>query len=162
MVAVKLSSFHRVRWLAVAVSALVSLGGCPTGSNNNANANANANTNTNGNSNSNSNANSNANDNTSGGTTADVDIQAFAFDPKELHIKPNTTVRWTNKDSFDHTVTSGNPGDSNAGSVFSSGTLGANQTFSHTFTAVGEFIYFCEIHGPSMATMRGAKVIVEQ
>jgi plastocyanin len=46
-------------------------------------------------------------------------------------------------------VTSGSPGDNNAGSAFDSGYLGPNRAFSHVFDKAGEFDYYCAIH-PNM------------
>lgn len=40
-----------------------------------------------------------------GNGTMDVRIADYAFEPDELHIRPGTTVRWTNEDPVVHTVT---------------------------------------------------------
>lgn len=37
--------------------------------------------------------------------TVDVRIANYSFQPDELHIRPGTTVRWTNQDPAVHTVT---------------------------------------------------------
>lgn len=71
--------------------------------------------------------------------TVDVSIADFAFDPAEVTIAVGTTVRWTNLDIIPHTSTS-NDG------LWDSGILGAGGTFLFTFTAVGEYGYFCAIH----------------
>jgi plastocyanin len=112
-----------------------------------------------GNTNANGNQNLNAN---AGGQTFDVTISDFAFTPKSVTVHVGDTVVWTNDQiGVPHTVTSGNPGDADAGAVFDSGTLASGATFTHTFTETGTFTYFCEIHGATMATMRDATVIVE-
>jgi predicted lipoprotein with Yx(FWY)xxD motif len=81
--------------------------------------------------------------------TVQVTIQNAAFSPQTITVAPGTTVIWTNKDSFDHTVTS----DTNAWP--DSGNLATNRTFSHTFANAGTYTYHCAIH-PYMT----AKVIV--
>jgi len=73
------------------------------------------------------------------GETVQVAIDNFAFSPKELTIKPGTTVLWTNKDDIPHTVTS----DSNA---FASPLLDTNQNFRFAFPSSGNFAYFCKLH----------------
>jgi hypothetical protein len=47
-----------------------------------------------------------------------------------------------------HTVTSGSPSASDAGSVFNSGIMPAtaNSFFQYTFNKAGDFLYHCEIH----------------
>jgi predicted lipoprotein with Yx(FWY)xxD motif len=81
--------------------------------------------------------------------TIQVTIQNFAFSPQTITVAPGTTVIWTNKDNFDHTVTS------DTGAWPDSGNLATNHTFSHTFTKAGTYPYHCAIHS-SMT----AKVIV--
>jgi plastocyanin len=75
----------------------------------------------------------------SSGDTFQAAIDNFAFTPKELKVKPGTTVRWTNKDDIPHTVTS----DSKA---FDSPVLDTNQGFQFTFANAGTFPYFCKLH----------------
>lgn len=58
-------------------------------------------------------------------------------------IEVGDTVEWTWMDALPHTVSS----DNDAAEFFESGTItGMGQTFSHTFTVVGENGYECEIH----------------
>jgi len=90
----------------------------------------------------------------------DVAISGLAFAPKEVTIRVNETVRWTNDDGVLHTVTSGNPGAADAGSQFNSGLIAPGGTFEWQFDAVGEYVYFCTQHA-SMPAMRDAKVIVQ-
>lgn len=136
----------------------------------NGNANANANDNTaNGNANENdntANANANVNDNADNvndntdGSITDVSIQNIAFMPSSVMIPVGTTVRWTNNETANipHTVTSGNPGDADSGSLFDDGML-PGESFMFTFEQVGTFTYFCEFH-PTI--MRDATVIVTE
>ena len=88
----------------------------------------------------------------------EVFMRSISFDPQEITILAGESVTWNNRDIVPHTATSGNPGDAGFGSIFRSAQLAQEETFTHTFDDVGEFIYFCEVH-PVM--MRGAKVIVE-
>lgn len=74
-------------------------------------------------------------------------LQNTAFVPSAKTISMGTTITWTNKDSFNHTVTSGTPG--NPDGKFASGSLAQNGTFPHTFNQAGTFPFYCTIH-PSM------------
>ena len=85
----------------------------------------------------------------------DITIQGNAFQPAALTVKKGTTVTWTNKDSYAHTVTSGiSP---NPNGTFNSNNVSANQTFSFKFYNTGSFYYFCMIH-----TQMKAKITVEE
>ncbi len=79
----------------------------------------------------------------------EVWIQGSAYNPATKTVAVNTTVTWTNKDSFAHTVTSDSVG-------FDSGNLPGSSTFNHTFTAKGTYKYHCAIH-----TMMTGKIIVQ-
>jgi nitrite reductase (NO-forming) len=75
-----------------------------------------------------------------------------AFSPDHIKVKVGGTVIWTNDDNNIHTVTSGAPNTPNAGQVFDSGLtsmISPSKTYSHKFTSVGEFSYFCRLH-PTM------------
>ena len=86
-----------------------------------------------------------------GGTPGanEVFIQSFAFSPSTITISVNSSVTWTNKDGVAHTVTSDN-------SIFDSGLLENNVSYTRQFTTVGTFNYHCTVH----STMT-AKVIVQ-
>lgn len=75
-----------------------------------------------------------------GDETVDVSIQNFAFNPTSVQISTGDTVRWTNMDSTDHTVTE---------STFNSGIIHAGQSYEFQFTKPGVYNYMCSIH-PSM------------
>lgn len=79
-----------------------------------------------------------------------VAIQNFAFSPATLTIAKGTTIKWTNKDSTAHTVTS------DTSAWHDSGSLAQGASFSFTFNKVGTFAYHCSIH-PFMT----AKIIVK-
>lgn len=89
-----------------------------------------------------------------------VSIRNLAFSPKSVTIKVGETVRWENRDIVVHTVTSGNPGDADAGALFDSGDIAFNGQYERTFDTAGTFTYFCIPH-QDMAAMRNATVIVE-
>ena len=75
--------------------------------------------------------------------TYSMDISNFAFSQPTLTIIVGSTVKWTNKDSAPHTVTS------TSGSELASSELSQGNTYSHTFKNAGTFPYFCAYH-PSM------------
>ncbi len=73
-----------------------------------------------------------------------VTIDNFSFVPQQLTLKVGDSVTWTNHDDIPHTVVS-------AGQ-FRSKTLDTGNTFSFTFTAAGDYTYFCSLH-PHMTGM---------
>jgi plastocyanin len=76
------------------------------------------------------------------GSTVEVEIEDFAFNPPELTLSTGMTVRWTNRDTAPHTATS-------SAKAFDSGRLDKGQSFEHTFTEPGTFEYVCAFH-PNM------------
>jgi plastocyanin len=73
-----------------------------------------------------------------------ITIDNFTFSPAELKAKVGDTVTWTNHDDIPHTVVS-------AGK-FRSKTMDTDNTFTFTFTAAGDYKYFCSLH-PHMTGM---------
>ena len=73
-----------------------------------------------------------------------VTIDNFTFAPAEMKVKVGDTVTWTNHDDIPHTVVS-------AGK-FRSKALDTDNSFSFTFTAAGDYKYFCSLH-PHMTGM---------
>jgi plastocyanin len=73
-----------------------------------------------------------------------VTIDNFTFTPAELKVKVGDTVTWTNHDDIPHTVVS-------AGK-FRSKAMDTDNSFSFTFTAAGDYKYFCSLH-PHMTGM---------
>jgi len=67
------------------------------------------------------------------------------FIPAEIIVNVGDTVKWENKDSAAHTVTSGYAGDGPDGN-FDSNMLMSGQTFYHTFRTSGEYPYFDMLH----------------
>ncbi|MFB9265229.1 cupredoxin family copper-binding protein [Bradyrhizobium erythrophlei] len=68
----------------------------------------------------------------------EIHIDNFAFTPAQLAVKVGTTVTWMNRDDIPHTVV--------CGGKFRSKTLDTDDKFSFTFTAAGEYKYFCSLH----------------
>ena len=70
---------------------------------------------------------------------AAVKIDNFNFTPPTLVVAPGTTVTWTNDDDSPHSV-------HEKDGKFKSAALDTDDKFSQTFTAPGEYEYFCSIH----------------
>jgi plastocyanin len=73
------------------------------------------------------------------GNAAAVKIDNFNFTPPTLVVAPGTTVTWTNDDDSPHSVREKD-------GRFKSAALDTDDTFAQTFTAPGEYEYFCSIH----------------
>jgi plastocyanin len=67
-----------------------------------------------------------------------VTIDNFTFQPAQLTVKVGTTVTWRNHDDIPHAIVS-------AGK-FRSKTLDTDDSYSFTFTAAGDYKYFCSLH----------------
>jgi len=77
----------------------------------------------------------------SGGSRGErVVIAGIAFKPKTLTVSVNTTVRWTNEDTAQHTVTS------KEGAELQSKLLNKDGTYETTFKKPGTYHYFCKVH----------------
>jgi plastocyanin len=74
-----------------------------------------------------------------GAQAAAIQIDNFHYTPPSLVVAPGTTVTWTNADDSPHTVREKD-------GKFKSAPLDTDDTFSQTFTASGEYEYFCSIH----------------
>jgi plastocyanin len=83
------------------------------------------------------------------GATQEVKIVNFSFTPATITVSAGTTVKWTNQDSAEHTVTADD-------GSFDSGQMAQGATFSFTFSKAGTFSYKCGNH----PTMLG-KVVVQ-
>ncbi len=75
-----------------------------------------------------------------------ISITDGTFEPATMILQPGQTVKWTNNGKKPHTVTS-DKGD------WGSNELAPGQTFSATFTKVGEFSYYCKLHPDMKATI---------
>ncbi len=80
----------------------------------------------------------------------EVMIMHFQFMPEDITVEVGTTVRWTNLDAIEHSVTSQTgPGTLVPDGVFDR-YLNEGETFAYTFDVVGVYDYFCVPHGSSM------------
>lgn len=94
-----------------------------------------------------------------GSANPQVDISKLGprqwYLPREITVRVNDTVTWTNNDTEAHTVTSGigagieslmtnKKGTPNG--LFDSGSFRPGQSWTHTFTRPGTYTYFCTIH----------------
>jgi plastocyanin len=98
------------------------------------------------------------------GKTFEVKIPKGASESEDAHFKPKTltigkgdTVKWVNKDSTLHTVTSGEPSSNTVGTLFDSPYMAAGKSWEHTFKKTGKFDYYCTLH-PSIT----GKIVVSE
>lgn len=77
---------------------------------------------------------------------AAVMIDNFTFAPAQLTVKIGSTVTWTNRDDIPHTVVS-------AGK-FKSKALDTDDSYAFTFTAAGDYTYFCSLHPHMTGTVK--------
>lgn len=76
-----------------------------------------------------------------GGETATVDTKDIKFIPHDITVPVGATVRWTNSDDFDHTVTK----ESGPGAEFDKPLPGGDSA-EVTFDEAGKIEYVCTIH----------------
>ena len=89
----------------------------------------------------------------------------YHYFPPAIAVPTGTTVAWFNNDPGQpHTVTSGNPGSSDSGSLFNSGIMPAtaNSFFQYTFNNAGDFVYHCEIHPWRVAVVSASNALDRQ
>jgi plastocyanin len=79
-----------------------------------------------------------------------------AFNPREAEVNSGATVRWVNKDSVEHDVTSAQFSDGATAWDFKQ-TLGGDQSTTHQFDSEGIYEYKCTIHGEN--TMCGVVLV---
>jgi plastocyanin len=75
-----------------------------------------------------------------------ITIDNFTFSPAQLVVKAGATVTWKNQDDIPHTVVS--PG------KFKSKALDTDDSYSFTFTAAGDYTYFCSLHPHMTGTIK--------
>jgi plastocyanin len=68
-----------------------------------------------------------------------IEIQKFAFAPKEVTVAPGTTIAWTNRDETPHTISAQDR-------HFVSKAMDTGDRYEYTFTDEGDFSYFCTLH----------------
>jgi plastocyanin len=69
----------------------------------------------------------------------EVNIDNFAFTPKELTVKAGTTIVFRNRDDIPHSVVGAN-------GEFHSKALDTDDSFSFTFAEAGTYAYSCGLH----------------
>lgn len=74
-----------------------------------------------------------------GATPVAVDIQKFAFVPKELTVPAGTTIVWTNHDQTPHQI-------ADRAKTFVSKAMDTDDHYSFTFDKPGDYSYFCTLH----------------
>jgi plastocyanin len=76
---------------------------------------------------------------TPGVIAREVRIDNFTFSPPMLTVPAGTTVTWRNADDIPHTIVAKDRS-------FRSKALDTDDRFSFTFTAPGDYDYFCSLH----------------
>jgi plastocyanin len=69
----------------------------------------------------------------------EVNVDNFAFTPKELTVKAGTTIVFRNRDDIPHSVVG-------AKGEFHSKALDTGDSFSLTFAKAGSYAYSCGLH----------------
>jgi len=77
--------------------------------------------------------------NASANDAPSVEIQKFAFAPREITVTPGTKVIWTNHDETPHQINA-------TDKSFASKAMDTDDQFEYTFTSEGDFTYFCTLH----------------
>jgi plastocyanin len=72
-------------------------------------------------------------------TAAEVRVDNFTFSPPILTVTAGATVTWINGDDIPHIIAAKDRS-------FRSKALDTDDRFSFTFTAPGEYDYFCSLH----------------
>jgi plastocyanin len=78
--------------------------------------------------------------------THDVAIKSMKYQPNAITVASGDTIRWTNRDAMQHTVTADN-------GSFDSGGLAKDDTFTQLFDNVGTVAYHCDFHANMTATV---------
>jgi plastocyanin len=79
---------------------------------------------------------------------AQIEVKDNEFVPKTCKVKAGTKVEWVWKGAMEHDVVSGAKSGSRCtkDTKFPSSTLLTTGTYSHTFSAAGDYPYFCTPH----------------
>ncbi len=90
----------------------------------------------------------------------DVQVSDFAFDPTCLTIEQGGTVRWEWDTETFHTITSGSPGDVDAGALFNESGAGIDHVVELVFADLGVYPYFSNPDQDVEAGMAGTVKVV--
>jgi len=82
-------------------------------------------------------------------SSVSVNMKNTEFLPMDVKVKVGGTIKWTNGDSFSHTVTKG----SGPGAKFDSGNVAGGGTFEQKFDEAGKIDYVCTIHPQQTGTI---------
>jgi plastocyanin len=82
---------------------------------------------------------------TSSPSSNQVAMKDFTFNPESLNVAVGDTVTWVNQGAYDHTTTSGEVGSPDGN--WDSGVMAPGAEYKHVFAAVGNFHYYCALHG---------------
>lgn len=82
-------------------------------------------------------------------------VNESAFDPPSITIKEGETVRWEWTSDTEHTITSGGPGNANAGNLFHETAATTGAVVELTFADCGVFPYFSNTEADIAAGMSG-------
>lgn len=72
-----------------------------------------------------------------------VAMQDYKFTPERLTVKKGTTITWENRDNTRHNVVSA---EDSVAKGLNGPLIGQGQTWTHEFTEVGTYTYFCSPH----------------
>jgi plastocyanin len=81
--------------------------------------------------------------------SAVVEMVDSAYDPIRAGASSGATVRWENRDSYEHTVTATRFHDAAASWSFDESVAGG-ESVDFTFDEPGVYEYYCTVHGESM------------
>lgn len=94
---------------------------------------------------------------------ASVSLENIKFQPRDIELQVGDTLSWTNEDTVEHTVTSGQPQEQGVPGVSENTdaepdglfdhAMPPGETFSFTFDEAGTYDYFCNIHPGMTATV---------
>lgn len=80
-----------------------------------------------------------AEESAAGGSTDQVEIVEFLYEPEAITVAAGTEVTWTNADAAPHTATADD-------SSFDTDTLDKGDSGSATFDEPGTYSYYCRFH----------------
>lgn len=79
-----------------------------------------------------------------------VSVGNTYFSPAEVTIAAGCSVAWTQTSSTNHTTTNTTP---SLGSLWNSGNIGQNNTYTREFSSAGTFPYKCTRHAGQLGTI---------
>lgn len=81
----------------------------------------------------------------------EISISGFQFVSDDVTVRAGDTVRWTNRDSINHSIVSQvEPGTMIPTGYFTSADLYLDEVYEFVFDLPGTYYYFCGPHGNSM------------